>query len=102
MKYRKKPIVVEAVQYEGKGNLKGDIPQWIWDAFESGILKSSSGGIDPLMVKTLEGELQVPAGWWIIQGIKGELYPCKPDIFEVTYEKVAAGQHLQESSNTEK
>jgi len=87
MKYRKKPVIVEAVQYEGCGNIKGDIPQWIWNAFENGVLRASNGS-DPLVVKTLKGELNVPANWWIIQGVEKELYLCKPDIFDATYEKV--------------
>jgi len=44
--------------------------------------------VDPLRIRTLEGELIVSPGDWIIRGVKGELYPCKPDIFEATYEKV--------------
>jgi len=80
-------MIIEAVQYEGCGNINGDIPQWIWDAFENGTLRASNGR-DPLIVKTLEGELSVPANWWIIQGIKKELYPCEPDIFKITYEKI--------------
>ncbi len=87
MKYRKKPVVIEAVQYKGGGNMHGDIPQWIWDAFESGILKPTDAD-DPLKIKTKEGDLTVAPGAFIIQGIKGELYPCDPDIFEETYEKV--------------
>ena len=93
-KYRKKPIVIEAFQYDG--DLKGSdgnyyVPQWAVDAFESGVMYYDSFKGSPpseLFVKTLEGCHHVSVGDYIIQGVKGELYPCKPDIFEATYEKV--------------
>ena len=77
-KYRKKPIIVEAVQ---------------WHGFEKG---PHNLGITPLgfgndgmgWIQTLEGGHQVTPRDWIITGVKGERYPCKPDIFEATYEKV--------------
>lgn len=78
MKYRKKPVAIDAVQYlhNMKTNPKGvcrcnNVPH---------------GGVPH--VHTLEGFLQVTPGDWIITGVKGERYPCKPDIFELTYEKV--------------
>lgn len=87
-RYRKKPIVIEAVRYTGRGNVEGHAPpDWLWEAFEKGIATATNGG-DPLLLATLEGPLTVAPGDWIIQGIKGELYPCKPDIFEATYEPV--------------
>lgn len=87
MKYRKKPVVIEAVRYEGQGNLDnpGGVPDWIWSAFENTTLRATNGD-DPLIVRTLEGDMTVSPGDWIIQGVKGEIYPCKPDIFEATYE----------------
>ena len=74
MKYRKKPIVIEATQWFKHG----DHPM-----VESNSLDSKSG-----WVATLEGGHIVSPGDFIITGIKGEHYPCKPDIFEATYEKV--------------
>ncbi len=92
MKYRKKPIVIEAVQYGEEGDFASDgVPGWIWEAFESGTL-AATNGTDPLLIKTLEGTLTVAPEDWIIQGIQGELYPCKPDIFEATYELVEGEQ----------
>jgi hypothetical protein len=86
MKYRKKPIVIDAFQYKGNGNFENpDLPYWIWMAFETGVLWSKEGQ-DPLLIKTLEGSLSVSPDDWIIRGVNGELYPCKPDIFEKTYE----------------
>jgi hypothetical protein len=89
-KYRKKPVVVEAVQYKGNGSLVdvGDgVPDWIWKALETKTLESTNGA-DPFIIHTLEGDMIVNNDDWIIKGVKGELYPCKPDIFEVTYEPV--------------
>jgi len=73
MKFRKKPIVIEATQWFKKG----DHPKVI--------CKNSNGCV----IKTLEGYMWVTPGDWIITGVKGEHYPCKPDIFEATYEAVA-------------
>ena len=89
MKFRKKPVVVDAVQYAGNGNMnpRGGPPEWIWNALEKGILKPTYGA-DPLRIQTPEGDLVVSPGDWIIRGIKGELYPCKPDIFAATYDPV--------------
>ena len=88
-KYRKKPIVIEAVKYVGGGNVENsDVPDWMWNAFEDGVLVATNGG-DPLRITTLEGELTVFPGNYIIQGVHGELYPCKSDIFEETYEAVS-------------
>ncbi len=77
-KYRKKPVVIEAVQYT---------------AHEPDAAITFLGGacwwdeIGPT-ISTLEGEMQVSDGDWIIKGVNGEFYPCKPDIFEKTYELV--------------
>ena len=85
--YRKKPVTIDAVQYVGSGNfdpaLNGDLPAWCWEGFESGTLMNRGGA---LIVKTLEGEHVCSPGDWLIRGVKGELYPCKPDIFAMTYE----------------
>ena len=93
-KYRKKPVVIEATQWFKHGDSplvrktsylevsnelgtsgcsKGD-PYWTWERMG--------------MIDTLEGKHAVIPGDWIIQGIQGEPYPCKPDIFELTYELV--------------
>lgn len=93
MKYRKKPVVIEAFQYDG--DLKTShgfyyVPQWAIEAFESGVMYYDSIDAEPceLFIKTLEGNHHVSVGDYIIQGVQGELYPCKPDIFEQTYERV--------------
>lgn len=87
--YRKKPVVIEAVQYEGEGNMAANsgVPDWLWDALEQGVAAMTNGG-DPMVIHTLEGDYVCSPGDWIIRGVKGELYPCKPDIFEATYDTV--------------
>lgn len=91
MKFRKKPVVIEAFIFGYHVD-----PQWFKDAVKSGVVeyewRESTEGIHPpdgLLIKTLEGEMRTQYGSeYIIRGIKGELYPCKPDIFEATYEAV--------------
>lgn len=93
MKFRKKPVVIDAVQWTGKNHremfnfLGGEDTDYItasgvnfyidWSKVEGG-----------LIIKTLEGEHIATIGDWIIKGVHGEYYPCKPDIFEKTYEEV--------------
>jgi hypothetical protein len=85
MKFKKKPVVVEAVKYLGKGYFENhETTDWMWKALESGTARPTNG-TDPFVLKTLEGEMVVSPGDWIIQGVNGEIYPCKPDIFEATY-----------------
>jgi hypothetical protein len=87
-KYRKKPVVVEAVTWIG--NWYQSSPEWFNEAIQSGkiFIKNDDDGERILLIDTLEGEMIAMAGDYIIKGIKGEIYPCKPDIFEATYEKV--------------
>jgi hypothetical protein len=72
-KFRKKPVVIEAWQFNGT-NFPAVYP-FIWVGRE-------------LKVETLAGDMTVSPGDWVITGVKGEVYPCKPDIFEATYEPV--------------
>jgi hypothetical protein len=75
--YRKKPVVIEAIRY------RGDEDKHVARAFVTAPLDERPPG---LAIQTLEGWLHVSPGDWIIKGVKGEFYPCKPDIFEATYE----------------
>ncbi len=79
-KYRKKPVVIEAIQVKEE-NFEGPHPDHvvghIYDPKQKVVL-----------IDTLEGRMVANLGDWIIKGVKGEYYPCKPDIFEATYEKV--------------
>jgi len=86
MEYRKKPVIIEAIQFDDST-----------ECFES---LQEELGLDPVIVnykdkdnpfltiETLEGEMKAQIGDYIIKGVNGELYPCKPDIFLKTYEKV--------------
>lgn len=85
MIYRKKPIVIEAFQYIG--NLY-NVPQWAVEAFEKNVLfYGIDGDRDELHIMTLEGIHHVSVGDYVIRGVAGELYPCKPYTFEQTYEE---------------
>lgn len=81
MKFRKKPVVIDAYQYEGNNS------QDVMDALEmthpEDVHFTETGG---MLIQTLEGEHIASVGDWIIRGVKGEFYPCKPDIFSATYE----------------
>lgn len=113
-KYRKKPVVIEAVRWRGYSsnlgitsepadqsaeitldnmhNIKWEpIPDWM----PRSLLEGSAPHIgevvrdgEDLLIGTLEGVSRAKPGDWIIRGVKGELYPCKPDIFAATYERV--------------
>lgn len=83
--YRKKPVVIEAWQYFGwDGEKTAAYPGWLIEAFGRSIMAHD----DHLAIKTLEGTMRAEPKDWIIRGVKGKLYPCKPDIFEATYEAV--------------
>jgi hypothetical protein len=83
MKYRKKPVVIEALYYDG-ANFKevADFLGW------SIALRYEDLIGTPIFIPTLEGVMRADVGDFIIKGVNGEFYPCKPDIFEKTYEKV--------------
>lgn len=83
--FRKKPVVIEAFQFDGRSNTDPDVPLWFVDAVHDSKIRASSNHI---LIDTLEGSMRADLGDWIIRGIKGELYPCKPDIFAATYEAV--------------
>ena len=91
MKFRKKPIIIEAMQWTGE-NLE-EIMKFIESPFtydESTIYCTKKFIYDgnELKINTLEGTMIASVGDYIIKGVNGEFYPCKPDIFEKTYEKV--------------
>lgn len=82
MKFRKKPVEIEAVQFTGHNDHE------VWRFV-------GEYGYDPdddrptWVIRTLEGLMTAEVGDWIIKGVKGEFYPCKPDIFEATYDRVS-------------
>lgn len=81
--YRKKPVVIQAWQLTHK-NIRTHIPSFI----ERIVIEQTAEGELFAKINTLEGVMTASQGDWIIRGIHGELYPCKPDIFEQTYEAV--------------
>lgn len=84
-RFRKKPVVIEAMQFKGGWSDDGrNILDWMvkggnWTA-------GGSGEPGTLHIHTLEGTMTAIAGDWVIKGVQGEFYPCKPDIFAATYE----------------
>ena len=87
--YRKKPVVIEAMQYSASDDYY-DIRDWVGrfggectKQYTLGLLNDVVFGI-----QTLEGQMLARIGDWVIKGVKGEFYPCKPDIFEQTYDEV--------------
>jgi len=79
--YRKKPIVIEAIKLKFSKDSQDEIIQWSNNTIQKGL----DGG---LKIPTLEGIMIANTGDYIIKGVKGEFYPCKPDIFEMNYELV--------------
>jgi len=87
MKYRKKPVVIDAFQLNARGLVAED---WFWDAVsENRIITHDFGKHYPgdawCEIRTLEGTMIARTGDYIIMGVNGEIYPCKADIFEKTY-----------------
>ena len=79
--YRKKPVVIEAIQYQREDNIFA-VQEFVGEA-----LKYNPDDNEYYII-TLEGNMKASIGDWIIKGVQGEFYPCKPDIFEKTYEEV--------------
>lgn len=107
MKYRKKPVGIEAMQLTGDEAVFHDVYRWVEKnigAAQTPGLESSDDArparrgvsIDPadgkLVIRTLEGDMKADPGDYIIKGVQGEFYPCKPDIFEMTYEAGEEGE----------
>lgn len=79
-KYRKKPVIISAIQFTGENS--EEIGHF------ASLAAKVTGREKQLRIKTLEGMLKVSPGDWVIRGVQGEYYPCKPEIFEETYERV--------------
>lgn len=83
--FRKKPVVIEAIKWDGKLDTYAKI---VHPSFNKLNRHVSAEASQPIKISTLEGVHEGNVGDWIIQGVKGEIYPCKPDIFKETYEEV--------------
>lgn len=95
--YRKKPIVIEAHLWEGDYKNAMRIMEWSGNQV---VLIDVGSDNEALLIKTLEGVMTGSKGDFIIRGVQGEYYPCKPDIFETTYEELDANGgslHLAEA-----
>jgi hypothetical protein len=92
-KYEKLPVVIEAFQLT-KDVKVDDWPQWLRDAYHThptepgALFIKRQNQTGRFAIKTLEGDMLVSFDDWVIKGVQGELYPCKPDIFKATYKKV--------------
>lgn len=93
MKYRKKPVVIEAIQWKSTFESYNEICNFVGYSLDN----NHCGQDEPqeIYIKTLEGVHTATKGDYIIKGVKGEFYPCKHDIFEMTYEKVESIQQLE-------
>ena len=97
MKFRKKPVIIDAIQFTGKESLDDVIkfmnPEELCGKREVNTIRSIIGHYiekdEIIVIPTLEGDMIASKGDWIIRGVQGEYYPCKPDIFEATYEVVS-------------
>ena len=91
MKYRKKPVVIEAVHYNGSNVCEieefvgKELRQTIVD--DCGYQAGATAPVVGLIIETLEGDMVASPLDYIIKGVKGEIYPCEPDVYEQTYEK---------------
>lgn len=86
MKYRKKPVIIEAIQFEDNSDRIIEIREFMGG---DTIRVNYEDKDNPyLKIETLEGIMKASVGDYIIKGVNGEFYPCKPDIFEKTYERV--------------
>lgn len=102
IRYKKKPVVIEAMRWDGSESGAIPIVQWIggqtsrWDDTPKN-LPGPGRGITTIHsrieVDTLEGTMYATPGDWIVRGVQGEFYPVKPDIFEATYEKETDDGH---------
>jgi len=89
-KFRKKPVVIEAVQFTGSGESATEVTRFAGRRTTMKKVRDQFGdGRDyDLIIPTLEGDMVASPGDYVIKGVKGEFYPCKPDIFYATYEGV--------------
>lgn len=87
-RYRKKPVEIDAFRWDGKQLAANNCPDWIWTAPNLCTVTSTKKPKLTLCIETLEGEMAVIKGDWIIRGVAGELYPCKDAIFAATYDPV--------------
>ena len=92
--YRKKPVIIDAVQFDGLNPT--EIKDFVGENCEVEIYDNEvTPPVAHIVIHTLEGDMEVSKGDYVIKGVKGEFYPCKPDIFEQTYESAETQQEQQ-------
>ena len=84
--YRKKPVVIEAIQWDGTN--QGEIAEFMKTPIRTKTSPEQGNPSGKITIETLEGDMTASIGDFIIKGIRGEFYPCKPDIFEKTYDEI--------------
>ena len=89
-RFRKSPVEIDAVQFTNRITSRQEFPDWLEAARKAGtvVFHPEARGPGYLTIATLEGEMRANQDDWIIRGVAGEIYPCKPDIFAATYEAV--------------
>ncbi len=87
-KYRKKPVIIEAIQFKDDPKTLVEISKFMNGTSRPVRVSYDDPENPAILIETLEGVMRADAGDYIIKGVQGEYYPCKPDIFEQTYEKV--------------
>lgn len=87
-KFKSKPVVIEAVQFDGTLNSAVEIIKWSGDKCGMEQRHTRKTHQVVLVIKTLEGTMRAQKGDWVIKGLLGEFYPCKPDVFERRWERL--------------
>ena len=91
LQYRKKPVVIEAMRFFADHLVMAEVARWCGGRIDSEAKPSDRTDVAYwLDIPTLEGVMKASPGDYIIRGVQGEFYPCKPEIFEATYERVGA------------
>lgn len=89
-RFRKKPVVIDAIQYDGTVEKATEIIDWVLAGGGTAHFHAKFEPRGPaVMVDTLEGSMRAGKGWWVIRGVAGEFYPCDGEIFSATYTLVA-------------
>jgi len=86
-RFRKKPVEIEAMHFNGNEGAH-EICKWAGSPPIQLVISAVDGRCSEIQISTLEGTMTASLGDWIIRGVQGEFYPCKPDIFEATYDSI--------------